>query len=383
VLAAAAGAALLTANRPSRGAPGPVAAEPLKVRAARRGLFFGCGVSLPDIQNDPEYQSAVVTECAEIVPTVEMKWGVLEKREGSYDFSAADSLLAFALNNGMKIRGHTAVWYRNIPAWAPAALTGPSGSAVYEQHIRTVLGHFGGQLASWDVVNEAIWTPDGLPGSLRRCVFEQAFGADYIPTAFSIARSVLPKTPLYYNEFGLEYDDQLHTLKRAATLQLLSELKSKGLVDGLGIQSHLHVGWGFDAPVFRRFLADVAALGLEILLTEFDVNDAKAPADEAIRDQMVADHARRYLETALDETAVKGLICWGLSDRYSWLNAPPFNRADGLASRGQPLDASLRRKPLWNTLAAVLDGAPRRAVQRHDAAPISRLVGNVSRPGVP
>jgi endo-1,4-beta-xylanase len=98
---------------------------------------------------------------------------------------------------------------------------------------------------------------------------------------------------------------------------------------------------------------------------------------------MVADHARRYLETALDETAVKGLICWGLSDRYSWLNAPPFNRADGLASRGQPLDASLHRKPLWNTLAAVLDGAPRRAVQRHDAAPISRLVGNVSRPGVP
>jgi endo-1,4-beta-xylanase len=366
-IAAAAGASLLTATRPSRGGPAAVAAAPLKVHAAQRGLFFGCGVSLPDIQQDPEFQSAVVTDCAEIVPTVEMKWGVLEKHEGVCDYSAADSLLGFALGNGMKIRGHTAVWYRNLPEWAPAALTGPSGSAIYEKHIRAVLGHFGSRLASWDVVNEAIWTPDGLPGSLRRCVFEQAFGADYIPTAFSIARSVLPTTPLFYNEFGLEYDDQNHTLKRAATLQLLRELKSKGLVDGLGIQSHLHVGWGFDATVFRHFLADVAALGLEILLTEFDVNDARAPADTAIRDQMVADHAQRYLEAALDETAVKGLLCWALSDRYSWLNYPPFNRPDGLPNRGQPLDASLRRKPLWYTLAAALDAAPRRPLRLDEA----------------
>jgi endo-1,4-beta-xylanase len=355
---ATAGLSMFAAG-PAAGAARP--AESLKSQAAERGLVFGCGVSLPDIQNDPVYRAAVLADCDEIVPTVEMKWGVLEKQRGICDFAAADALLEFARINSLKIRGHTLVWYRNLPAWAPAALTGVSGSAVYEQHIRAVLGHFGSQLASWDVVNEAIWTPDGLPYSLRRCVFQEAFGADYIPRAFSIARTVLPNMPLFYNEFGLEYDDQLHTLKRAATLGLLRELKSRGLVDGLGIQSHLHVGWGFNAAVFRQFLADVADLGLEILLTEFDVNDALAPADFVVRDQMIAEHAQRFLEVALDEPAVKGLLCWGLSDRYSWLNAPPFNRADGLPSRGQPLDAAMHPKALWYAIAKVLTAAPRRS----------------------
>jgi len=360
LIAAAAGGTMLGAQLPAQGAPASDAGESLQARAARRGLIFGSGVSWPDIQKDPEFRGAVLADCAEIVPAVEMKWGELERREGVAVYAAADSLVEFASTNGLQIRGHTLVWYRNLPAWAPAALTGPSGSAVYETHIRTVLEHFAGRLASWDVVNEAIWTPDGLPGFLRRCVFQQAFGADYIPRAFSLARAVVPTMPLYYNEFGLEYDDQLHSQKRHATLQLLSDLKSKGLVDGLGVQSHLHVGWGFDAQVFRRFLADVAGLGLQILLTEFDVNDARAPADEQIRDQQIADHAQRFLEVALDEPQVKGMLCWGLSDRYTWLNSPPYDRADGLPNRGQPLDAAMRRKPLWNTIAAALDAAPRR-----------------------
>ena len=57
--------------------------------------------------------------------------------------------------------------------------------------------------------------------------------------------------------------------------------------------------------MFKRFLADVADLGLSILLTEFDVNDTRTPADEPSRDQAVADHAARYLDVALDEKAVK------------------------------------------------------------------------------
>ncbi|HLH13134.1 MAG TPA: endo-1,4-beta-xylanase [Methylovirgula sp.] len=332
------------------------ASNSLKSKAARRGITFGCGVSAPQIAKDQAFRAAVMADCAEIVPWAEMKWGFLEREEGSLDFSSADALVQFAHANSLKIRGHTLVWYNNLPPWVPQALAGPDGRRFYETHIRTVLSHFGTKVVNWDVVNEAIEPNDKLPGSYRNSPFLKRFGPDYIPHAFEIARSVLPHTPLYYNDYGIEYNFQ--GSKRDAVLELLSSLSKRGLVDGLGIQSHLKIGLWFDAKAFRSFLADVASLGLSILLTEFDVNDMRAPADIATRDREVADHAFRYLETTLDEKAVKGLVAWGLSDRYTWLDVPPFARRDGLPSRGQPLDAKLQRKPLWDAIARALDGAP-------------------------
>ena len=319
-------------------------------------------MSTPQILNDPAFAAAVVADCALVVPTVEMKWGFVERRKGVLDFSAADAIVAFARDNGLAVRGHTAVWYVNLPPWLPAALGFPDGGDLFDRHVRDVLGHFGDSIASWDVVNEAIEPKYGLPSSLRNSIFYKTLGADYIARAFRIAREALPNTPLYYNDFGIEYDDGYQAQKRTATLALLASLRKDGLVDGFGAQSHLQTGWSFDPRVFRRFLADVADLGLSILLTEFDVNDTRTPADEPSRDQAIADHAQRYLDAALDEKAVKGLIAWGLSDRYTWLNTPPFARADGLSSRGQPLDAALARKPLWAAIARALDNAPKRGV---------------------
>ncbi len=330
----------------------------LRSRAERRGLFFGCGVSAHAIQADPQFRAAVIADCSEIVPTAEMKWGWIESRQGHEVFSDADVLVDFSTQSKLKIRGHTAIWHQNLPNWVPMVLKDQNGAATFERHIRNVLGHFGDRIASWDVVNEAIWPQDRLPEGLRNSIFQQVFGPKYIERAYEIARAVLPKTPLFYNEFGVEYNDRFHAEKRAATLQLLTRLKRRGLIDGFGIQSHLHVGWGFDAKLFQQFLSDAADLELKILLTEFDVNDANAPADFSVRDAAIADHARRYLDVALGEKAVKGLIVWGLSDRYTWLNAPPYARPDGLPNRGQPLDQNLQRKVLWHAIASSLDAAP-------------------------
>jgi endo-1,4-beta-xylanase len=109
----------------------------------------------------------------------------------------------------------------------------------------------------------------------------------------------------------------------------------------------------------------LAGLGLIIQITELDVTDENAPADEAVRDRLVADTYARFLDTALDETAVKMVVTWGLSDRHSWIVRRETHeskwRSDGLSPRPLPFDANLRPKPACEAIARAFAHAPSRA----------------------
>jgi endo-1,4-beta-xylanase len=126
------------------------------------------------------------------------------------------------------------------------------------------------------------------------------------------------------------------------------------------LQAHLDAAeTRLDQRVLSRFIADIAAMGLKVVVTELDIRDDRLPADIAVRDRAVADHARAWLDAVLPNPAVLGVLTWGLSDRRSWLNQK-FPRKDGLKQRPLPLDADLRRTPLWYAIAAALDSVPPR-----------------------
>ena len=114
--------------------------------------------------------------------------------------------------------------------------------------------------------------------------------------------------------------------------------------------------------MLRRFLADIAGLGLTIQITELDVTDEHAPADIAMRDRLVADTYRRFLDAALDEPAVKMVVTWGLSDRHSWIVRRETNqtkwRKDGLPPgrcRSTPICGP---KPAFTAIADAFAHAP-------------------------
>ena len=115
-----------------------------------------------------------------------------------------------------------------------------------------------------------------------------------------------------------------------------------------------------DQARLAKFCADVAGLGLKIIITEFDVRDNRIAGDAAARDAAVASHGRAYLDAVLSCPAVMGVLSWGLSDRRTWLN-DSLPRDDKQAQRPLPLDAELRRKPLWNAVAQAFAAAPARA----------------------
>jgi len=163
------------------------------------------------------------------------------------------------------------------------------------------------------------------------------------------------------NEFGIDYAIDWQERRRAALLTLLADLKARNVpVQAVGLQAHLDAAEpALDHTVLNRFVSDIAGLGMKVIVTELDVRDDRLPADIATRDAAVAAHARAWLEAVLVHPAVLGVLTWGLSDKRSWLNKK-FPRPDGLPQRPLPLDAAMRRKPLWSALAAALDTAPAR-----------------------
>ena len=228
--------------------------------------------------------------------------------------------------------------------------------------IRTLVGRYRGIVHSWDVVNEPLAPNDGNSDWLR-----EALGPGYVDLAYHVARDTDPRARLVVNEHDIELDAPEHESRRAALLDLLQRMQRSGTpVDAVGIQAHLTAVGGppFSPAVLRRFLADIAGLGLTIQITELDVTDAHAPADIAVRDQLIADTYRRFLDAALDEPAVKMVVTWGLSDRHSWIVRRETNEAkwrkDGLPSRPLPFDADLRPTPAFTAIVDAFAHAPAR-----------------------
>lgn len=330
----------------------------LASHAARTGRLFGTAVRSPDLIYNAGTRDEVLREASLLVPEYEMKWEILAKSPGSYDFGGGDRLAAFAERHGLGLRGHTLVWHLALPSWLPRQLDAREAKRLMEEHVTAVASHYAGRVQSWDVVNEAI-DPQASDG-MRTSLWMQALGPDYIPLAFAAAARADPKAKLYYNDYDLECDTPDQDVRRAKTLEILTKLRRDGVpIHGLGIQGHLQAGrWPYDAGKFARFLRAVSALDLDILITEMDVSDRLLPAPEAERDATVAGLAGDVLRTFLAEPRATGVLTWGLSDRQTWLNdLPTHRRTDNLPQRALPLDRNGRPKPLWTAMAQAFDAA--------------------------
>lgn len=343
--------------------------------AAAKGIRFGSatGVKTGGL-TDPQVAQILKRDCRILVPRNELKmYTIRDTPEAVYDFAPGDAVLAFAEANHMLLRGHTLFWAKDefLPKWLLTHDFGPKPKVAAEALLRDYIGrvtdHFGDRLTSWDVINEAI---DEKTGEVRANVFTRILGRDALRICFEVAREHLPKMQLVYNDYmSWRPKDALH---RQAALDLLRWFRDEKLpVDALGIQGHI----GTDQSVvgqmttddttpqyaeWTQFLKEAAALDYTLLVTEFDVNDRKVEGDIARRDAVVAEVAKTYIDLTLDNRAVKDFLCWGLDDKYSWLQSTT-PRADKLPLRPTPYDDQFRPKALYTAMAEAFRAAPTRA----------------------
>jgi endo-1,4-beta-xylanase len=337
-------------------ASGLGAQEPSLAAAYERYFPIGAAV-------DPETLGGLggllARQVSSLTAENDMKWERLHPLPGNepkaYDFSRADRIVRFAAERGMKVRGHTLVWHRQVPGWVFRGLDGSPAprELVLErlrEHIAAVLAHFRGKVYCWDVVNEAL--ADGARGWRQDSPWQAAAGQDedgdglpdYLVQAFQQARAADPQALLFYNDYGIEAGP-----KHAKAFSLARSLKARGLLDGVGIQGHwsIHdlnpegVGWAI-----RRF----ASLGLQVHLTELDLSVYRWGDQSSLPElpaELAQRQARRYGElfaVLREQAGPNGLTAvtfWGLADDHTWLDEFPVR---GRKDWPLPFDAEHRPK---------------------------------------
>ncbi|GHC03778.1 MULTISPECIES: endo-1,4-beta-xylanase [Streptomyces rochei group] len=270
----------------------------LGAAAAQSGRYFGVAIASGKL-GDSAYTSIANREFNSVTAENEMKIDATEPQRGRFDFSAADRVYNWAVQNGKEVRGHTLAWHSQQPGWMQSL----SGSALRQamiDHINGVMAHYKGKIAQWDVVNEAF--ADGSSGA-RRDSNLQRTGNDWIEVAFRTARAADPSAKLCYNDYNVE---NWTWAKTQAMYNMVRDFKQRGVpIDCVGFQSHFNSGSPYNSN-FRTTLQNFAALGVDVAVTELDIQGA-SPTTYA-----------NVVNDCLAVSRCLGVTVWGVRDMDSW-----------------------------------------------------------------
>jgi endo-1,4-beta-xylanase len=274
--------------------------------------------------SDPSYaQVAFGGQFGALTPENAMKWQFTEPVRGLYTFQEGDALVALAQRNNMKVQGHTLVYGEANPAWL-RQLPADQVERAMVDHIRIVVGHYKGKIATWDVVNEPF--DDDEWDALRPTLFYKAMGESYISKAFNAAHDADPDALLFMNEYGLEEDGD----RWDNFLALVTKLKQQGVpIDGVGFQAHVYAASDTINPdVLRKHIQQLASIGVKARVSEMDVysDDGTAVQVQQYRD---------ILNACLAEPNCVSWTTWGVTDKYDY-----FRDDDGSIQTGEDF--------LWN-----------------------------------
>jgi endo-1,4-beta-xylanase len=395
VAVASAGLAILvgglTSGHAGAAAPlhDPTSVDNLTPPAAPRRVVQGAAVRLSALRRDARYRDTFLQQFDALTPENEMKMQMLQPRRGSFDFRAADDLVAFAKEHGKRVHGHALVWGLQVPLWLidhgitdklglhlrplslpdlPAPLNTVVGDVltsvtgwtrsellgIMRHHIDTVVRHFGDDVPEWDVVNE----PMAPNGTLANNVWRRFIGPDYVELALRAAHAANPRAKLFINEYAVEAP----SAKLDGLVALVRDLKARNVpLDGVGLQYHTHIQGFLDEQTLALTMRRLADLGVDVQITEMDVATSLL---DGSREQRLARQAVAYGDAARACNAVSActrFTTWGVSDSLSWLGAGEM-----------PLlfDSKYDAKPAFSAVRAAF--APRSARKPRRARRVSR-----------
>jgi endo-1,4-beta-xylanase len=350
--------------------------DSLRALAAPIGLRIGTAVS-PFVLDTDAYRQIAGDQFSTVTPENEMKWQVVEPTQGTYDWSGADRLVAFAQQHGQLVRGHTLVWHNQLPDWLT---TGVANGTISDDQLRNLLHkhitdevtHFKGKIWQWDVANE--FFTDSNPSGLNPNDFWVSHlgknGEDIIGEAFRWAHQADPHALLFYNDYNIAGEDISNAKSDAVYAWVKGELAKGVPINGIGDQGHLDTQYPFPTGMTGD-LQRYASLGLKSAITEADVRTFVNNATDQVPTDNLELFAQPYefdqmMKACLAVRQCISFTVWEFGDAVSWV--PGFFKTPIQEGYATIYDNNLNPKPAYTALQQDLrlasQGAPQRGFTR-------------------
>ena len=258
--------------------------------------------------------------CQELAQTDETAVAITTKPfEKIYDWCEAHHI---------KVRHHTFVWHQQTPGWFFNKGYASNGQKVsrevmigrlnnyLETAIETFDERWPGLVYALDIVNEAIEEV----GQMRRGNWMNTIGDDYIYQAFLAANQYKKDyQEVYYNDYAFD-QIEWEGIERCqwAVDELLKKCIDEGLIDGIGIQSHIEKPEYADAVIEDAKI--ICKAGIKCQITELDINvSGNNETQFASQKDLYKKIVKAVLEGNADGTMdVNAIIVWGITDNTSW-----------------------------------------------------------------
>ncbi|HEV3036591.1 MAG TPA: endo-1,4-beta-xylanase [Candidatus Angelobacter sp.] len=220
-----------------QGQTAPPTGQRLRALAGNLPIGFAAESDFWNLPDTVQYQQTASSEFSMLTPGNQLKWDTTEPQQNTFNFAPGDMHGQFAQQHNMVFHGHTLLWHSQLPGWLTGgSWTAATLTAVLQNHIDKVVGHFKGKIAIWDVVNEAF----NDDGTRRASMWQNIIGQPYIEIAFQRARTADPNAVLVYNDFNIE----TLNAKSDAVFAMVRDFQSRGIpIDAIGMQTHPHRRW--------------------------------------------------------------------------------------------------------------------------------------------
>ena len=273
--------------------------------ATGQSKFLGCGYD----RTDPDFTDY----WNQLTPGNAGKFGSVAPtaNPSQWHWAGLDQAYNFAKNNDLVFKNHCLIWDQQQPAWITnSGLDSTEQANAIEQWIRLV-GERYPEMDMIDVVNEPL--PNHNPARYRQALGGAgATGWDWVIWAFEKARQYMPNTKLLLNDYGIINSNSSTTLY----LGIIDLLQERGLIDGIGVQGHRFELENANTGVLKSNLDRLAATGLPIYISEFDLgnlSNAGTPDDE----QQLQLY-KKIFPILWEHPGVKGITIWGYREGECW-----------------------------------------------------------------
>lgn len=234
-------------------------------------------------------------------------------------FEKADEMVQWAVDNGLKVRGHVLIWeasmensffyvdYDEEKELVDAETLKMRMRSYCKQVVTHFEEKFPGTVIAWDVVNEAIDAGGSKDETTQLYLYQtgnfyKILGGEYIKYAFQYAKEAVaaakeinPESEilLYYNDFNTFQAGKIDRI--LALIDYLNSDPNNKLLDCMGMEGYILTYWP-DVKEISSALKKYAAKGVKIGVNELTLrlNVDQSKNKKEVTAQDIIAHAKKY-----------------------------------------------------------------------------------------